>query len=226
MNLGLIRNLCEKRAGGMRQLASDIGMSEANLHRCVNNNKIQATDLEQIALKLRVDIRQFFDDEVRVLANNTDTQTPASMPIVDDNRELITPIMHIGLKIRELMSKEKMDVPTLAKKMDRTKQAVYDMLEKEDVSTAILKKLSGIFKVPVTYFLTDEEQENCNQEELDLLRQEVVSLKEEIQRLKDLKLPNRNDRLYDLWMQFMRNQAQHQEIMKEMAAIYGEDGVI
>ena len=64
-------------------------MSEANLHRCVNNNKIQAADLEQIALKLRVDIRLFFDDEVRVLANNTDTQIPASMPIIDDNRELI-----------------------------------------------------------------------------------------------------------------------------------------
>lgn len=129
--------------------------------------------------------------------------------------------MHIGLKIRELMSKEKIDAPTLAKKMDKTKQAIYDMLEKEDVSTAILKKLSDIFKVPVTFFLTDEVQEEGSQAELDLLRKEVVELKQEIQRLKELKLPNRNDRLYDLWMQFMRNQAQHQEIMKEMAAIYG-----
>ena len=129
--------------------------------------------------------------------------------------------MHIGLKIKELMSKEKIDAPTLAKKMDKTKQAVYDMLEKEDVSTAILKKLSNIFKVPVTFFLTDEVQEEGGQAELDLLRKEVVELKQEIQRLKELKLPNRNDRLYDLWMQFMRNQAQHQEIMKEMAAIYG-----
>jgi len=129
--------------------------------------------------------------------------------------------MHIGLKIKELMSKEKIDAPTLAKKMDKTKQAVYDMLEKEDVSTAILKKLSDIFKVPVTFFLTDEVQEEGSQAELDLLRKEVVELKQEIQRLKELKLPNRNDRLYDLWMQFMRNQAQHQEIMKEMAAIYG-----
>lgn len=89
MNLGLIRNLCEKRAGGMRQLASDIGMSEANLHRCVNNNKIQAADLEQIAIKLRVDIRQFFNDEVKTLANTTDTQIFASKAISDDNRELI-----------------------------------------------------------------------------------------------------------------------------------------
>lgn len=89
MNLGIIRNLCEKRSGGMRQLASDIGMSEANLHRCVNNNKIQAADLEQIALKLKVDIRQFFDDEVRALANNTDTHMQASVFVADENRELI-----------------------------------------------------------------------------------------------------------------------------------------
>ena len=128
--------------------------------------------------------------------------------------------MCIGLKIKELMSKEKMDAPALARRLGKTKQAVYDMLEKEDVNTAILRQLSDIFKVPVTFFLT-EEQGNGNQEELDLLRREIVTLKEEIQRLKDLKLPNRNDKLYDLWMQFMRNQAQHQEIMKEMANIYG-----
>ena len=101
--------------------------------------------------------------------------------------------MCIGLKIKGLMSKEKMDAPTLARRLGKTKQAVYDMLEKEDVNTAILRQLSGIFKVPVTFFLT-EEQENGNQEELDLLRREIVTLKEEIQRLKDLKLPNRNDR--------------------------------
>lgn len=83
MNLGSIRILSEKRTGGMRKLASDIGMSEANLHRCVNNNKIQAADLEKIALLLKVDIRIFFDDEVSSLANNivetTGSFSPASM---------------------------------------------------------------------------------------------------------------------------------------------------
>ena len=68
MNLGLIRNLSEKRSGGMRKVASDIGMSEANVHRCVNNNKIQAGDLEKIALLLKVDIRLFFDEEVSKLS--------------------------------------------------------------------------------------------------------------------------------------------------------------
>lgn len=129
--------------------------------------------------------------------------------------------MCIGLKIKELMSKEKMDAPALARRLGKTKQAVYDMLEKDDLNTSILRTLAGIFNVPVTFFLTDDNSGECNQEELDLLRREIVTLKEEIQRLKELKLPNRNDKLYDLWMQFMRNQAQHQEIMKEMATIYG-----
>lgn len=55
----------------MRKLASDIGMSEANLHRCVNNNKIQAADLEKIALLLKIDIRIFFDEQFSEHANNT-----------------------------------------------------------------------------------------------------------------------------------------------------------
>lgn len=83
MDLSLIRNLSEKRAGGMRKLASDIGMSEQNLHRCVNNNKIQAADLEKIARMLSVEIQIFFDDDVRTSSNNTvETNgdfSPASM---------------------------------------------------------------------------------------------------------------------------------------------------
>lgn len=83
MNLSIIRNLSEKRVGGMRKLASDIGMSEANLHRCVNNNKIQAADLEKIALLLKIDIRIFFDEQLFGHANNTvETNgdfSPASM---------------------------------------------------------------------------------------------------------------------------------------------------
>nr|UWI14538.1 MAG: helix-turn-helix domain protein [Bacteriophage sp.] len=71
MDLSIIRNLSEKRVGGMRKLASDIGMSEANLHRCVNNNKIQAADLEKIALLLKIDIRVFFDEQLFKHANNT-----------------------------------------------------------------------------------------------------------------------------------------------------------
>ena len=64
MNLELIRTLTEKYPGGLSRLASDIGMSEANLHRCININKIQAGNLEAIAARLKVDIRLFFDSEL------------------------------------------------------------------------------------------------------------------------------------------------------------------
>jgi len=62
MDLEIIKKLSEKRDGGLKKLAADIGMSEQNLHRCIRNNKIQATDLEKIAGLLHADIKVFFDD--------------------------------------------------------------------------------------------------------------------------------------------------------------------
>lgn len=128
--------------------------------------------------------------------------------------------MSIGLKIKELMSQEKIDVPTLAKQIGKTKQAVYDMLGKDDLNTSILRQLSVVFNVPISYFFEEKECVTGDQEEIKLLRQEVLELNKEVQRLNELKLPQKDDRLYDLWGQFMRNQAQYQEIMEKMAAIY------
>lgn len=83
MNLDAIKKFSEKREGGLKKLAADIGMSEQNLHRCIRNNKIQAADLENIALLLKVDIRVFFDEEILSLPNNlVETKgdfSPASM---------------------------------------------------------------------------------------------------------------------------------------------------
>ena len=62
MDLQLIKKMCEKREGGIKKLAADINMSEANLHRCINNNKIQATDLENIANRLNVRVGIFFGE--------------------------------------------------------------------------------------------------------------------------------------------------------------------
>lgn len=69
MNLIVLRTLTEHYDGGLKKLAQDIGMSEANLHRCININKIQASDLEQIAIRLNVDVRTFF--EVEALKNDS-----------------------------------------------------------------------------------------------------------------------------------------------------------
>lgn len=49
---------------------------------------------------------------------------------------------------------------------------------------------------------------------------EVQHLKDEIKRLKEVKSLNADDKLFELWMRFMSNQQQYQDIMKEMAQIY------
>ena len=71
MNLEMIKFFSEKRDGGLKKLAADIGMSEQNLHRCIRNNKIQAADLENIASLLNVDICTFFKSSNPQLANNS-----------------------------------------------------------------------------------------------------------------------------------------------------------
>ena len=75
MDLSIIRNLSEKYEGGLKKLASDIGMSEANLHRCINNNKIQASDLESIAIRLDVDITTFFDRQAIKFASQQNLES-------------------------------------------------------------------------------------------------------------------------------------------------------
>ena len=55
------------------------------------------------------------------------------------------------------MSQEKLDVMTLAKRLGKTKQAVYDMLEKKDVNTSLLRQLSPIFHVPISAFFEEED---------------------------------------------------------------------
>mgnify|MGYP002073755009 FL=1 len=54
-----------------------------------------------------------------------------------------------------MASKEKLTLADLAKRLGKTKQAVYEMVEKEDVNTAILKKLCSEFNVPINYFFED-----------------------------------------------------------------------
>lgn len=63
MDLQIIKTLCEKRKGGLVKLASEIGMSVQNLHRCIRENKIQAQDLENIAKILKVNINIFFNGQ-------------------------------------------------------------------------------------------------------------------------------------------------------------------
>ena len=60
--------------------------------------------------------------------------------------------MSIGLKIKELADRKNITLADLAKRIGKTKQAVYEMVDKEDVNTSILRKLSAEFNIPICYF--------------------------------------------------------------------------
>lgn len=97
--------------------------------------------------------------------------------------------MNIGLRIKELSSKEKLEIPELATKLGKSKQAVYDMLSKQDLNTSVLRELASIFNVPITAFFQEDVGHSVLniQEELDLARQEIERLRKEVEELRSRK---------------------------------------
>lgn len=64
--------------------------------------------------------------------------------------------MNIGLIIKELSIKKKISIPELSKKLGKTEQAVYAMLNKQDLNTSVLREIATIFNVPIITFFEEE----------------------------------------------------------------------
>lgn len=86
--------------------------------------------------------------------------------------------MCIGMKIKELASKEKITLPELAEKLGKTKQAIYDMVDKEDMNTSIVRKCAEIFNVPVSYFFGEAVAQTAANSDNVLLAERVRHLEE------------------------------------------------
>jgi len=63
MNLLVIKEISEKRNIPIVDLANKINMSPQNLHRCIRENKIEASVLEKISYILDVPINTFFNEK-------------------------------------------------------------------------------------------------------------------------------------------------------------------
>ena len=68
--------------------------------------------------------------------------------------------MGIGFKINQLAESRNLPLSDLAVKLGKTKQAVYDLVKKDDVNTAIVRECARIFNVPVSYFFDEPSTEN------------------------------------------------------------------
>lgn len=92
--------------------------------------------------------------------------------------------MNIGLRIRELASKENLEISAIAEKLGKSKQAVYDMLSKQDLNTSVLRELSVILKVPIIAFFQETDNNNFDtsiQEKLESAYKEIERLKRELE---------------------------------------------
>jgi DNA-binding Xre family transcriptional regulator len=126
MNIIKIKELAENRAGGLKKLAKDIGMSEANLHRCINANNIQATDLENIASIFKVPVGYFFDESSKTGNNNE---------LIDELKQEITRLKNIVAEDNKGQSYVLVAVP-----IDSGSGEYIDLREMKDISLKILKK--------------------------------------------------------------------------------------
>lgn len=120
MDLNVIKRLAEKRVGGLKKLAADIGMSEANLHRCINNNKMQGGDLEQIASIFGVSVDVFFNVNAESYVNN---------------------VMNLA-KINEYIQENGIGLVSLASKIKISRAALENILNGADVKISTVEALA------------------------------------------------------------------------------------
>lgn len=125
MNLQRIKTLAESKHIEFKSLAKEIKMSEGNLHRCVRENKIQATDLEKIAKILNVNISYFFDE-----GNKTEHRT-AGRDYVEKGK-----IEHHGTEINAPVTTVNSDLEKenteLKRKLIAAQEKIIELMEKNN----------------------------------------------------------------------------------------------
>lgn len=174
MDLNVIKKLAEKRVGGLKKLAADIGMSEANLHRCINNNKMQGGDLEQIASIFGVSVDVFFDSNAEAYVND---------------------VMDLD-KIKSYIEENGIGLVSLASKMKISKVALENILNGSDVKISLVESLAGALGVNVVDFFNDKQLEtnivDVPVTEDKSMYEELIALKAENKLLREIQgLPAR-----------------------------------
>jgi transcriptional regulator with XRE-family HTH domain len=62
--------------------------------------------------------------------------------------------MHVGLRIKELLTQEGISITAAAEAIGKTRQTMYDLFEKPNIGTDVLLRLSYKFSIPIEAFFT------------------------------------------------------------------------
>lgn len=121
--------------------------------------------------------------------------------------------IHIGKKIKEELYKQGISVSAFAKKINRSRNVVYDIFERESIDTALLNKIATILRIDFFSIYSEQkeykkagilpmyvkeekplyntvtEQMKILEKQNEVLLSEVVYLKKIISLLEDKKQP-------------------------------------
>jgi transcriptional regulator with XRE-family HTH domain len=67
-------------------------------------------------------------------------------------------VIHIGKKIKEELYKQGISVSTFAKKINRSRNVVYDILERESIDTGLLNKIAFILRIDFFSLYSDQKE--------------------------------------------------------------------
>lgn len=94
-------------------------------------------------------------------------------------------------------------------------QSFNKTLQSDDVRSGLLEDLCRVLDKDISFFYGGETSAVEEKVELEKLRKENAELKNELERIKSLKLPNKDSKIYSLWMKFMEITSEWQEMYKE-----------
>ena len=100
----------------------------------------------------------------------------------------------------------------VARRLGVVPQSIIQTLEAKDIKTGFLEDLCRVLDKDMSFFYDI----NTN-DELERLREENRRLKQELSRMSDPGMKEKENKIYNLWMKFM-------EITEEMQVLYKEKG--
>ncbi len=98
--------------------------------------------------------------------------------------------IHIGKKIKEELYKQGITVSTFAKKINRSRNVVYDIFERESIDTALLNKIGMILRLDFFSIYSDQKEYKKEGVQLLYVKDEKTAYNSHSDQLKALEKQN------------------------------------